>query len=230
MPFRACVWDLDGTLLYTLPTIHHFCNLSLRHFGFGQIEMDTCRDLCRLSIAEFYQGLLKLGGCPAGDIEHLAPRIRDFDRDSYLKDFSYLTAPYDGIPETLLALQQRGVLNAVLTNKHHALACALIERFFGGSIAVCMGQTPDSISKPDPRSMDGILQALGVARGEVLYVGDTDVDMLTAQNTGVSCAAALWGYQPREALAPFAPLCLANVPQDILALFEKEGNSPCFPK
>lgn len=54
MGFRACVWDLDGTLLYTLPTIHHYCNQSLRHFGFHDITLDECRDLCRLSIAEFY--------------------------------------------------------------------------------------------------------------------------------------------------------------------------------
>ena len=64
MGFRACVWDLDGTLLYTLPTIHHYCNQSLRHFGFHDITLDECRDLCRLSIAEFYHKLLKLGGCP----------------------------------------------------------------------------------------------------------------------------------------------------------------------
>lgn len=63
MGFRACVWDLDGTLLYTLPTIHHYCNQSLRHFGFHDITLDECRDLCRLSIAEFYHKLLKLGGC-----------------------------------------------------------------------------------------------------------------------------------------------------------------------
>ena len=58
MPFRACVWDLDGTLLYTLPTIHHYCNLSLAHFGFHGVTLDECRSLCRLSIAHFYHKLL----------------------------------------------------------------------------------------------------------------------------------------------------------------------------
>ena len=69
MGFRACVWDLDGTLLYTLPTIHHYCNQSLRHFGFHDITLDECRDLCRLSIAEFYHKLLKLGGCPPDRVD-----------------------------------------------------------------------------------------------------------------------------------------------------------------
>lgn len=74
MGFRACVWDLDGTLLYTLPTIHHYCNQSLRHFGFHDITLDECRDLCRLSIAEFYHKLLKLGGCPPIGSPHFSPR------------------------------------------------------------------------------------------------------------------------------------------------------------
>ncbi|MDO4269668.1 MAG: HAD family hydrolase [Eubacteriales bacterium] len=219
MAFRACVWDLDGTLFYTLPTIHHYCNASLRHFGFHEISLDECRDLCRLSIAHFYHRLLELGGCPADEIERLSPRIRDYDCESYLADFAYLTEPYEGIRETLAALQSKGIRNGVLTNKPDAIARSLVERFLGGLIDVCVGQTPDSISKPDPRSMDGVLNALSVSRGEVLYVGDTDVDMQTAKNTRVAAAAALWGYQPIEALAPYAPAFVVRAPAELIPLF-----------
>ena len=104
MGFRACVWDLDGTLLYTLPTIHHYCNQSLRHFGFHDITLDECRDLCRLSIAEFYHKLLKLGGCPPDRVAALQPAIRDYDCAAYLSDFTYLTQPYAGVCETLAEL------------------------------------------------------------------------------------------------------------------------------
>lgn len=219
MAFRACVWDLDGTLFYTLPTIHHYCNLSLAHFGLGSITLDACRDLCRLSIAAFYPRLLTLGGCPAGDVARLAPALRDYDCASYLQDFAYLTEPYPGIKQTLAALRAKGIKNGVLTNKPDAIAQALVGRFLGDAIDVCIGQTPESISKPDPRSMDGVLSALGVSRDEVLYVGDTDVDMQTAQNTHVAAAAALWGYQPREALAPYAPDFFLSAPTELIALF-----------
>lgn len=219
MPFRVCVWDLDGTLFYTLPTIHYYCNRSLRHFGLRGISLDACRSLCRLSIGEFYRKLLFLGGCSSGDIDRLAPLIRDFDYEIYLKDVTYLTTTYEGIPETLLALGQKGVVNAVLTNKPHAIACSLVERFLGERIALCIGQTPSSISKPDSHSMDGVLAALGAQRSQTLYVGDTDVDMMTAKNTGVACAAALWGYQPRESLAPYSPMLMAGEPREVLALF-----------
>lgn len=219
MSYRACVWDLDGTLLYTLPTIHHYCCLSLAHFGFHAISLEECRDLCRLSIAHFYHKLLALGGCPPDDIERLQPAIRDYDCASYLSDFAYLTKPYDGVRETLETLCAKGVKNAVLTNKPNAVACALIEQFFGGLMDVCVGQTPGTISKPDPRSMDGVLDTLGVRRDEVLYVGDTDVDMQTARNTGVAAAAAVWGYQPLQTLLPYAPEFVVHSPRELISIF-----------
>lgn len=228
MPFRACVWDLDGTLLYTLPTIHHYCNLSLAHFGFHGVTLDECRSLCRLSIAHFYHELLALGGCPAEEIGQLQPAIRDYDCAAYLADSAYLTDPYEGIRKTLEALRAKGVKNAVLTNKPDAVACSLIGHFFGGLIDICVGQTPDSISKPDSRSMDGVLQALGVSQDEVVYIGDTDVDMQTAHNTHTTAAAAAWGYQPLSMLLPYEPTFIVRTPQELIPIFQEV--TPCFPK
>lgn len=221
MLFRACVWDLDGTLLNTLPTILHYCNQSLAHFGFHSIVMEDCRDLCRLLISHFYHRLLELGGCPPQDIERLQPAIRDYDCASYLSDFMYLTEPYEGVRETLKALQDMGVQNAVLTNKPDALAHSLIERFFGGLMQACIGQTPKTISKPDPRSMDRVLEALGVQRSEILYVGDTDVDMQTTHNTGTAAAAACWGYQSIEQLLPYKPAYIVHAPRDLVSIFRR---------
>ena len=219
MGFRACVWDLDGTLLYTLPTIHHYCNQSLRHFGFHGITLDECRDLCRLSIAEFYHKLLKLGGCPPDGVAALQPAIRDYDCAAYLSDFTYLTQPYAGVCETLAELNRRGIKNAVLTNKPNAVACALIDRFFGDAMELCVGQMPETISKPDPHSMDPVLERLGIPREQILYVGDTDVDMQTARNTQTAAAAAAWGYQPLEMLLPYHPEFIVRRPKQLLTIF-----------
>lgn len=218
--FRACIFDLDGTLLYTLPTIHYNCNASLAHFGFHGISLPACRDLCRLSIAQFYHRLLELGGCPADRIADLQPQIRDYDCAEYLKDFTYLTEPYEGISETLRELRARGIRTGVLTNKPRDVAQSLMDHFFGDLIELCIGQTPDTISKPDPRSMDGILSGLSLTREEIVYVGDTDVDMQTARNTGVFPVAASWGYQPLDALMPYAPGLIAEQAADVLKLFE----------
>lgn len=217
--FRACVFDLDGTLLYTLPTIHHYCNRSLAHFGLQSIAIEDCQELCRLSIAQFYQRLLALGGCAPEHIEALAPQIRDYDCAIYLENAIHLTTPYDGVAALLQTLQARGVPVGVLTNKPHALAQSVVQHFFGDLVSVCVGQTPDSISKPDPRSMDAVLQSLGAERGEVLYVGDTDIDMQTARNTGVSAAAVTWGYQPLSALMPYEPALVVQDPMELLKFF-----------
>lgn len=121
--------------------------------------------------------------------------------------------------ETLAELNRRGIKNAVLTNKPNAVACALIDRFFGDAMELCVGQTPETISKPDPHSIDPVLERLGIPREQILYVGDTDVDMQTARNTQTAAAAAAWGYQPLEMLLPYHPEFIVRRPEQLLTIF-----------
>ena len=195
---RACIFDLDGTLADTLPTVHHYCCSSLTHFGLGPVTLDQCRGLCRLSIAEFYPQLLRLGGCPEERVESLREPIRQYDLESYLQDIFYLTRPYPGTDRLLGQLRELGIVTAVLTNKPAPLAQSLMTALFPGLLDEIDGQTPESVSKPDPRSLTGLLDRLGVDRADCLYVGDTDVDMRTAQGAEVSVCAVTWGYQTRE--------------------------------
>ena len=216
---QSCVFDLDGTLLNSLPTILHYNNLSLVHFGLHPITARECQNLCRYSIAEFYHRLLRLGGCPEEKVEELAPQIRDYDLEVYLQDFTYLSEPYPQIKELLQELRRRGVLLAVLTNKPHAIAQAVIEQFFPGVFHIVCGQTPDTISKPDPRSLWDLLDRLGADREKCVYVGDTDIDLKTALSANVTAAAAAWGFQSREILESFHPALMAENPLDILSLY-----------
>ena len=116
-------------------------------------------------------------------------------------------------------LNRRGIKNAVLTNKPNAVACTLIDRFFGDAMELCVGQTPETISKPDPHSMDSVLERLGIPREQILYVGDTDVDMQTARNTQTAAAAAAWGYQTLEMLLPYHPEFIVRRPEQLLTIF-----------
>ena len=216
---RGCVFDLDGTLVNTLPTVHHYCNQSLAHFGLHSVSADECRKLCRLPIATFYHRLLELGGCPADRVEALSAPIRDYDLSIYLKDYRYLTQPYPGVSELLRELRSRGAVIAVLTNKPAPVAESLMADLFPGMFDLVRGQTPDTISKPDPRSLWDLLRDLKVEREACVYVGDTDVDMKTAQAAGVLAAAATWGFQERELLLSFRPGFVADHPMDLLRLF-----------
>ena len=217
---RGCIFDLDGTLLDTLPTVHHYCCRTLAHFGLGAVTLEQCRSLCRLSIAEFYPGLLRFGGCPEERIEALREPVRQYDLDSYLQDIHYLTKPFPGIPELLAGLHGGGVVTAALTNKPAPLAQALLESTFPGLLDAVAGQTPDSISKPDPRSLTNLLDQLGLARDEVIYVGDTDVDMITARNAEVAACAVTWGYQTAAELSAFHPAYTVDSPAEIGAFFQ----------
>lgn len=217
--FKACIFDLDGTLLNTLPTIHHYANRSLTHFGLRSVTFQDCKALCRLSISQFYHKLLLLGGCPEEAVDALKPLIRDYDLKIYLQDFTYLTEPYDDVIDTMRTLKSRNILIGVLSNKPDKLAQALISIFFDGLVDICIGQTPDSVSKPDAKSMDKIKQGLSLQKDEIVYVGDTDVDMQTAINAEVFSVAVTWGYQPCESLMPFCPNFIAEKPTDLLKLF-----------
>ncbi|MFQ7689469.1 MAG: HAD family hydrolase [Butyricicoccus sp.] len=165
-------------------------------------------------MAEFYHKLLKLGGCPPNQVAALQPAIRDYDCAAYLSDFTYLTQPYAGVCETLAELNRRGIKNAVLTNKPNAVACTLIDRFFGDAMELCVGQTPETISKPDPHSMD-LCRCPGIPREQILYVG-------TPSGYGPACtaaAAAAWGYQTLEMLLPYHPEFIVRRPEQLLTIF-----------
>lgn len=213
--FRACIFDLDGTLADTLPTVHHYCNLSLAHFGLGEVTLEQCQGLCRLSAAEFYSRLLRMGGCPEDRVEELREPIRAYDLSIYMKDFRSLTEPFPGVEELLRRLKERGVISAVLTNKPAPLAAALMADLFPGLLTLVAGQVPGSIAKPDPRSLTGLIERLRLEREECLYIGDTDVDMITAINADVPKCAVTWGYQGPQELAAYSPEYTVDTPGEL---------------
>lgn len=215
MRYRACIFDLDGTLVNTLPTVHHYSNGSLKHFGLGSITMEQCQSLCKLSIANFYPGLLRLGGCPEERVEELREPIRVYDLEAYQRDILYLTEPYPGIRELLSRLRSKGIVTGVLTNKPKPLADEVLAELFPGLLDVVVGQTPDTISKPDPRSLTNLLDKIGVCGQDCLYVGDTDVDMMTAETAGVDKCAVGWGYQSLDELMVFRPEHIAVEPGEL---------------
>ncbi|WP_411677477.1 HAD family hydrolase [Caproicibacter sp.] len=220
--FRACIFDLDGTLLDTLPTLCRCCNASLAHFSLSPVSAEQCRGLCRLPIAEFYPRLLQLGGCPDDRSAELVEPIRQYDLEIYLKDPCAQTSPFPGIPELLRELRRRGTATAVLTNKPAPLAEQVVSSFFPGLLNSVAGQTPDTISKPDPRSLLHLIQSLSLSREECLFVGDTDVDMRTARAAGVPLAAVAWGYQDPRSLSAYEPDWIVRSPEELLPLFIKD--------
>lgn len=217
--YKACIFDLDGTIINTLLTVHHYCNVSLENFGFASISEAECQNLCRLPIGEFYHELLRLGNCPEIKVAELAPQIRDFDIINYSKDPFRLSYPYQGITELIQKLRDAGAVLGVLTNKPDAIAQRLVNNLFPGKFDKVIGQTPTSISKPDPRCLTNFIETLGQKKEDCLYVGDSDIDMITAKDANVAVAAVTWGFQSREHLLEYNPEYIVSTPAELQNLF-----------
>lgn len=144
-------------------------------------------------------------------------RIREHFMPFYDLHNADLSRPYDGICELLAELQARGVKMAVASNKYHAATQKLIAHYFPTiRFEVVLGHREGVPAKPHPQIVDDIIAHTGVLKEEILYVGDTSVDMQTAANAEVDVVGVSWGYRPHEELAAHNPLALIDHPSELL--------------
>ena len=211
---KCCIFDLDGTLLYTLKTITYYLNKSLAANGVPEISEEQCR----IFIGNGARTLVKraLGASGITD-EALAHKVWfEYNRD-YNRDTLYLTEAYDGIPELIEELHRRGVTLAVLSNKPDDTTGAIIAEKFGGYFKIARGGRDDIPLKPAPDGLLRLMEELGVLPSEVMYLGDTGVDIITGKTAKVAITAGVaWGYHaPSELIAEGADL-IVNAPREIL--------------
>ena len=132
------------------------------------------------------------------------------------------TAPYPGIPELLDELRAQGVQCAVFSNKADPLCGKIIAHYFGtGRFAAVRGSRPGVPTKPDPAGLYALMDEIGADRSATLFVGDSDVDILTGHNAGLPAMGALWGFRGRAELTAAGADALAAVPEDIFTYIQK---------
>ena len=190
---KAVLFDLDGTILDTVPDIAGAINYSLRKFGYAE------RPLAEIT-SFLGNGAKNLCTCSLPDDDK--SRLDEFMAfyNSYYDSHSLeLTKPYKGVPEFIDRLRVSGILTAVLSNKPDVTAKRTIAHFFGDKLPA-VGQTPEIRRKPAPDGLNKMISEFGLKKEDVLYVGDSEVDVETARNAGVECIAVEWGYRSRETL------------------------------
>ncbi|MDR1192592.1 MAG: HAD family hydrolase [Peptococcaceae bacterium] len=224
---RTVIFDLDGTLLHTLPTVRQNGNTALVELGLRPVGEADFRDLIRYPVATYYRHLLELGGAQPDQRtdqspELLAALIRR-DHELYAANACDSTEPFPGIIELLRALRARGIKTAVLTNKPAAHAVKLIEANFPGLFDVVDGYVDGRAPKPDPSTVSRVLSQLGAPPGTGWMVGDTDVDAYTARNGGLFFAAVGWGYGDKDAWPALRPDFFAERAADLLRLFPDDN-------
>lgn len=189
------VFDLDGTLLNTLPDLVELTNAALRECGFPQHTTEEIKSY----VGSGVMALIRLA-VPADAGEESVERAATLWKELYPKYGYSLTKPYAGIEDALSELKKRGVRLAVLSNKYDSAAREVVERFFPGVFDSVHGESPDFPRKPDPAGLNRLLAELGSSTQRCVFVGDSSNDMRVARAVDAFAVGVEWGYNPVSVL------------------------------
>jgi phosphoglycolate phosphatase len=216
MNYSAVIFDLDGTLLDTLDDLGDSMNAVLASLGYPVHAMegykyfvgDGVENLVRRTLPEPVRGNDEL-------VRETVPRMRA----EYARRWRDKTRLYDGVAELLDGLTGRGVRMAILSNKPHSAVLEVVDHFFKAwRFQVVFGARPEVPNKPDPASALEVCGILGLAPEKVLYLGDTNTDMQTANAAGMFPVGALWGFRTEAELLESGAGALVSHPREVLEL------------
>lgn len=215
MRIKAVIWDLDGTLLNTLNDLAASTNAALAQNGLPTHSTQA--------VAGFVgHGMRRLiaSAVPDGEVNPAYESVYNAFLQHYAAHSRDLTRPYEGILELLDALSAQGVRHAVASNKIDSAVQALSREYFGKRMQAAIGDDPARKRKPAPDSVHEAMRRLGVGADEAVYIGDSDVDILTARNAGIPCISVTWGFRPESCLAAAGAAHIAHTPQQLFEMIE----------
>ena len=219
--YNVYIFDLDGTLLDTLQDLANSVNYALRQHGMPEHSIDDIRRFVGNGVR-----LLMERAVPDGARNPQFEETFATFRQYYMQHSLDTTRPYDGIPELIHELKNRGCQMAVVSNKMMAATQELVHHFFP-DIPVAIGEHEAAgiRKKPAPDTVFEALRQLGIIHhpssiihqtSDIVYVGDSDVDIETARNSGLPCISVLWGFRSRDFLLAHGATTFAEHPADIL--------------
>ena len=210
---KAVIFDLDGTLLNTLDDLADSCNETLRQLNFPLRSIDEVRQFVGNGIAK----LMELA-IPDGKENPEYEKSVLLMKENYAKNWQNKTRPYDGILDLISTLHNMEIKTGIVSNKPDAQVKELAEYYFSSVIKreTAVGDIEGRNRKPAPDSVLEVMRILEVGRDETVYVGDSDVDIKTAKNTGIPCISVTWGFRDRNFLLNSGAQKLADKPKEIL--------------
>ena len=210
---KLAIFDLDGTLLDTLTDLALSTNHALALNGFPEHPIESYKLFVGNGIDKLIERVLPPDSC---DTE-THKRVKNAFLNYYSVHLNDNTLPYPGITELLTELKERGIQIAVATNKPQEPARAIIkEKFAAAAFITVLGQIPERAAKPDPAIVFEIMAKAGVQASEILYVGDSGVDMQTANNANVKAIGCKWGFRSEQELAKNGATHLIGHPSELL--------------
>ena len=206
------IFDLDGTLLDTLNDLAASANYALRQYGMPEHGIDDIRRFVGNGVRRLMERAV-----PDGADHPQFEEVLAAFRAHYMQHSLDTTKPYEGIPEALDCLRQKGCRMAVVSNKMMAATQELVAHFFP-EIEVAIGEDEAAgiRKKPAPDSVNEALRRLGADRESAVYVGDSDVDILTAQHADLPCISVLWGFRDRDFLLQHGATKFVSHPMELV--------------
>ncbi len=210
---KLIIFDLDGTLLDTIEDLGNACNYALKKCGFPERDMSEYNSLVGRGIYNLFRKALP----PEADGDEYVMKMKEFFIPYYDMHKTDRTRPYKGIPELLEKISASGIKLAIASNKYQDGTEKLAEKFFREyKFEAILGQRDGMPIKPDPEIVYEAMQAAGIEdKSDVVYVGDSDVDMITGNNAGVRTIGVTWGFRTKEELLLHSPWKTADSPEQI---------------
>lgn len=209
---KAVIFDLDGTLLNTLDDLADSTNYALSKFGYPTRTIDEVRQFVGNGVAKLIERAI-----PEGKNNPNFEKCLAIFKENYAQNMYNKTTPYNGIIEMLSNLKSKGIKIAVVSNKFDLAVKELCKKYFEGFIDFAAGENEAQgiKKKPAPDTVISVLNEFNFAPEDAVYVGDSDVDIMTAKNSKMPCISVTWGFRDKKFLLENGATILINAPSEI---------------
>lgn len=208
--YDTVIFDLDGTLLNTLEDLADAVNYALRTMQMPERTIEEVRAFVGNGVRRLME-LSIPGGTDAPEFDRTFALFKEY----YAIHCNDKTKAYDGVVKLLKDLRKQGYAIAIVSNKLDSAVKELNELYFEGVVEVAIGETEGIARKPAPDMVNKALMKLQRTKECAVYVGDSDVDIMTAKNSGLPCISVLWGFRDRTFLEQHGAVQFAETPEDI---------------
>lgn len=210
---KIIIFDLDGTLLNTLEDLKDSTNFALQAFGYPKRSL---KEVC----AFVGNGVKKLieRALPEGENNPCFRECLETFKNHYKENMYNKTAPYEGTRELLQELKKRGIKTAIVSNKFDLAVKELSKKYFKDLIDSAKGENEAQgiRKKPAPDTILSVLKEFNLEANEALYVGDSDVDIMSAKNASMPCVSVSWGFRDKDFLTRHGAKIIINEPKELI--------------
>ena len=214
---RLLIFDLDGTLLNTLEDLTDSTNYALKEFNFPTRTIEEVRNFVGNGVAKLIERAIPNGR----ENENFEDCLEVF-KQNYAENMNNKTSPYEGIIDLLKELKSKNYKVAVVSNKFDLAVKGLCARYFADLVDIAIGENEKAgiKKKPAPDTVNQVLKNFNISNEEAIYIGDSEVDIMTAKNSNMDCISVTWGFKDKEFLLANDAKIIVNSPDEIISILE----------